>query len=180
LEGEYVLVAQTSQLTVSWQLIDPVPLAPEADLAERIKEKRLERSDLFATKLITQGEKMSTIFSQDLLKDHVYILVRLPTGEPCPIICLVTIIHAGFSGCTAKPKQILLPSLLASLLAEVFCWVLNVSNAPFPIDIGESMTVGHLKIAIKKMKENALSGIDPDTLEIWKVSRTFPVRVDDN
>ena len=81
-------------------------MAPEADLAERMKKKRLQQSDKFATKLIAQTENMSMIFSQDLLEDHVYIVVQLPTGELCPIIGLAMIIQAGFSGCTAKPKQI--------------------------------------------------------------------------
>lgn len=55
---------------------------------------------MFATKLVVEAENMLTIFSQDLLKDHVYIM-----GKLCPIIWLATIIHTGFSGCTAKPKK---------------------------------------------------------------------------
>jgi hypothetical protein len=61
----------------------------------------------------------------------------------------------------------------------LFCWVLNVSDNPFPVDIGKSMTVGHLKEAIKEEKERTFDGIQPDTLELWKVSDIFPVRVDD-
>jgi hypothetical protein len=40
------------------------------------------------------------------------------------------------------------------------------------------MTVDHLKKAIKKEKERTFDGIDPDTLELWKVSEIFPVRID--
>jgi hypothetical protein len=60
----------------------------------------------------------------------------------------------------------------------LFCWVLNVSDNPFPVDIGKSMTVGHLKKAIKKEKEHTFAGVEPDTLELWKVSEIFPVQVD--
>ncbi|KIL58347.1 hypothetical protein M378DRAFT_319083 [Amanita muscaria Koide BX008] len=56
----------------------------------------------------------------------------------------------------------------------LFCWVLNVSDNPFAIDIGKSMTVGHLKKAIKKEKERTFNDIDPDTLELWKLSPPIP------
>ncbi|KAM6499475.1 hypothetical protein JOM56_004983 [Amanita muscaria] len=56
----------------------------------------------------------------------------------------------------------------------LFCWVLNVSDNPFAIDIGKSMTVGHAKKAIKKEKERTFDGIDPDTLELWKLSPPIP------
>ncbi len=54
-----------------------------------------------------------------------------------------------------------------------------MSNNPFAIDIGQSMTVDHLKKAIKKEKERTFEVIESDTLELWKVSEVFPVRVDD-
>jgi hypothetical protein len=41
------------------------------------------------------------------------------------------------------------------------------------------MTVDHLKKAIKKEKERTLEVIESDSLELWKVSEIFPVRVDD-
>ena len=50
---------------------------------------------------------------------------------------------------------------------------------PFPVDIKKSMTVGHLKEMIKNEKEHVFGAIDADTLELWKVSELFPVRVDD-
>ena len=52
---------------------------------------------------------------------------------------------------------------------KLFCWILRKSNSAFPINIGKSETVGDLREAIKKAKENALVGIDPDKLIIWKV-----------
>jgi len=39
------------------------------------------------------------------------------------------------------------------------------------------MTVYHLKKAIKKQKEHTFDGIDPDRLQLWKVSEIFPTRV---
>ena len=50
------------------------------------------------------------------------------------------------------------------------CWIVGLDDAnAFPVDILRSQTVGHLKKAIKKEKENALNHIDADQLEIWKV-----------
>ena len=49
------------------------------------------------------------------------------------------------------------------------CQILGLGNS-FPVDILPSKTVGHLKDAIKKKKENALGGIDADQLEILKVN----------
>ncbi len=54
-----------------------------------------------------------------------------------------------------------------------------VSNQQPDIDIRKSMTVGHLKEMIKNKKEHVFGAIDADTLELWKVSEMFPVRVDD-
>ena len=52
---------------------------------------------------------------------------------------------------------------------KLFCWILRESDSAFPVNIGRSETVGDLRAAIKKAKENALVRIDPDTLIIWKV-----------
>jgi hypothetical protein len=57
---------------------------------------------------------------------------------------------------------------------RVFGWILNVSNAPFPVDIGKGMTVGELKEEIKKKFENGLRTIDADTLGLWKVGKSSP------
>ncbi|KAF8347795.1 hypothetical protein F5887DRAFT_1072145 [Amanita rubescens] len=54
---------------------------------------------------------------------------------------------------------------------RVFCWVLNVSDNPFSVDIGKSMTVGYLKEKIKKEKKLAFN---PDTLKLWKLSSPIP------
>ncbi|KAF8721931.1 hypothetical protein AX14_010103 [Amanita brunnescens Koide BX004] len=48
----------------------------------------------------------------------------------------------------------------------LFCWILNVSKNPFAIDIGQSMTVDHLKTAIKKKKERTFEVIESDALEL--------------
>jgi hypothetical protein len=54
---------------------------------------------------------------------------------------------------------------------KIFCWVLNVSDNPFSVDIGKSMTVGYLKEIIKKKKEFEYA-FDPDTLKLWKVGKS--------
>ena len=53
-----------------------------------------------------------------------------------------------------------------------------MSNNPFAIAIEKSMTVDDLKKAIKKEKERTFEDIESDTLELWKVSEIFRVRVD--
>ncbi|KAF8327079.1 hypothetical protein F5887DRAFT_851000, partial [Amanita rubescens] len=51
----------------------------------------------------------------------------------------------------------------------VYCWILNTDD-PFPIDIGRSKTVGHLKKMIKKENEHEFAAIDAKCLVIWKLS----------
>ncbi|KAF8337705.1 hypothetical protein F5887DRAFT_1078160 [Amanita rubescens] len=53
---------------------------------------------------------------------------------------------------------------------KLFCWVLNVSDDPFHVIIGKSLTVSELKKEIKKEMQHAVGAIDPDTLELWKLS----------
>ena len=47
------------------------------------------------------------------------------------------------------------------------------------VNISKSETVSDLKAAIKKEKENALVGIDPDMLDIWKVRPPGTCRLGD-
>ena len=54
-----------------------------------------------------------------------------------------------------------------------------MSHDPFLIDIERSMTVIHLKEAIKKKKEHTFGDVEADTLRLWKVGGILPVRVDD-
>ena len=62
---------------------------------------------------------------------------------------------------------------------KLFCWVLNESKYPFPVNIEDSDTVGDLKEVIKTKKQ--LEG-PADGLVLWKVSHFFQlaVRVDEN
>ncbi|KAG1894527.1 uncharacterized protein F5891DRAFT_893524, partial [Suillus fuscotomentosus] len=39
----------------------------------------------------------------------------------------------------------------------------------FPVDIERTQTVGHLRKAIKEEKKHAFSGVDADSLQLWKV-----------
>jgi hypothetical protein len=59
----------------------------------------------------------------------------------------------------------------------LFCWILGVSDHPFPVDIEDTRTVGHLKEAIVKKKPTAFANVDPDQLTLWKV-RGFSLSID--
>jgi uncharacterized protein YbdZ (MbtH family) len=50
----------------------------------------------------------------------------------------------------------------------LFCLVQGAPTA-FPVDIDSSLTVGHLKKAIKAEKANDFANIDADRLRLWKV-----------
>jgi hypothetical protein len=52
----------------------------------------------------------------------------------------------------------------------LFCWILDVSDRPFPVDIDDSTTVAHLKEAILKKKSTTFADIEADQLTLWKVS----------
>ena len=53
----------------------------------------------------------------------------------------------------------------------LFCILQGASEASeaFPVDINRSLTVGHLKDAIKAKKPNEFAGIDANKLKLWKV-----------
>jgi hypothetical protein len=75
------------------------------------------------------------------------------------------------------------PLIIATLFATqidspphtitLFCWILDVSDRPFPVDIDDSTTVAHLKKAIVKEKSLTFVNIKADQLTLWKVSGTF-------
>jgi hypothetical protein len=52
----------------------------------------------------------------------------------------------------------------------LFCWILNVSDSPFPVDMEDSKTVGHLKNMIVKKKPVTFANVEADQLKLWKVS----------
>jgi hypothetical protein len=52
----------------------------------------------------------------------------------------------------------------------LFCWILDVSARPFPVDTEDSTTVAHLKKAIVKEKSTTFANIEADQLVLWKVS----------
>jgi hypothetical protein len=54
---------------------------------------------------------------------------------------------------------------------ELYCWVLgNELNKISPVQIEKTLTITHLRTAIKEEKENTLRGHDSDTLALWKFS----------
>ena len=56
----------------------------------------------------------------------------------------------------------------------LFCWILDISDRSFPVDIGDDRTVGHLKAEIVKKKPFSFENVDPDELDLWKVSGCPP------
>ena len=57
----------------------------------------------------------------------------------------------------------------------LFCWILDISDRSFPIDIEDNLTVGHLKDAIVKKTPVAFEGVDAYELDLWDVSGFPPV-----
>jgi hypothetical protein len=53
---------------------------------------------------------------------------------------------------------------------KLFCWVLDISHRPFPINIKRSETVGDLANAIILVKPHTFKKVEADTLILWKVS----------
>src|SRR6202020_3547174 len=51
----------------------------------------------------------------------------------------------------------------------LFCWILDVSDHPFPVDIEDSRTVGHLKKNILRENPSASANVDAFELTLWKV-----------
>jgi len=51
----------------------------------------------------------------------------------------------------------------------LFCWLLEISNRSFPVDIEDDRTVGHLKDAIVKKNQATFEGVDAYELDLWKV-----------
>lgn len=56
----------------------------------------------------------------------------------------------------------------------IFCWILGVSTSEFPVDIEDSLSVGHLKDEIVKRNSNAFLGVDAAQLMLWKVRNLLP------
>jgi hypothetical protein len=58
---------------------------------------------------------------------------------------------------------------------KLFCWILDKSASPFPVDIEESGSVGDLKKAMVKENPNMFGNVDAPQLKLWKVSGSFPL-----
>ena len=56
---------------------------------------------------------------------------------------------------------------------KLFCWILDKSESPFPVDVAHDDTVGDLKKKIMNENSDALAGLDADQLTLWKVSDVF-------
>jgi len=52
---------------------------------------------------------------------------------------------------------------------KLFCYILGKYEAPFPINIAQSETVGDLKEAIFKKNQAKLVHVDATQLRLWKV-----------
>ncbi|KAF8949381.1 hypothetical protein BGZ46_005146, partial [Entomortierella lignicola] len=74
------------------------------------------------------------------------------------------------------------PASQSSLITpkiKFFC-ILDGDNSPFEVEVGHDGSIGTLKKAIKKEKENKLSKIDADELVLWQVSIPIGDNDDDN
>jgi len=52
----------------------------------------------------------------------------------------------------------------------LFCWILDMSDRSFPVDIGDDCTIGHLKNEIVKNNPVSFEGVDAYVLDLWEVS----------
>jgi len=52
----------------------------------------------------------------------------------------------------------------------LFCWILDMSDRSFSVDIGDDRTVGDLKNEIVKKNPLSFENVDPYELDLWKVS----------
>jgi len=53
----------------------------------------------------------------------------------------------------------------------IFCWVLNVSDSPFSVDINHSKTVDHLGKAIRGENPVTFAGVDAAHLKLWLLNK---------
>jgi len=54
---------------------------------------------------------------------------------------------------------------------KLFCWIIDKSDNPFPVNIAQNDTVGDLKQSIKNQRE--LNHLASDSLTLFKVSNSF-------
>jgi hypothetical protein len=53
---------------------------------------------------------------------------------------------------------------------KVFCWILDVSDSSFSVDIKDNLTVDDLKLAIVQKYSVSFDKVDAFELVLWKVS----------
>jgi hypothetical protein len=49
------------------------------------------------------------------------------------------------------------------------CWILDISDTPFPVNVQDSSTVGHLKESIMKGDPTMFTNVDSGEVVLWKV-----------
>ena len=49
----------------------------------------------------------------------------------------------------------------------LFCWILDLSDKSFSVDIEDNLTVGHLKDVIVKKNPASFEGVDAYELDLW-------------
>ncbi|KIL62257.1 hypothetical protein M378DRAFT_108566, partial [Amanita muscaria Koide BX008] len=137
-----------------WKLKNQESLIPEESLSDRVFSQG--HLSTIAVKLESSA-RIGDIF-KDQPKLGLHIVVQ----------------HVPFPQITPSGSADSNLSSLADDQLKLFCWVHDASGNPFPVVIGKCATVGELKEEIKKKKENLLGVIDPDTLELWKLSQPIP------
>ena len=104
-------------------------------------------------------------------------VIRLPNGGQLArcLHCRIAMVKKKGKG-RAKPVPTLMEPDPRNI--TLFGWVLDVSNSAFLVHIEHSMTVSHLKEAIKKKKPVTFANVDADQLKLWKVSGFSPLLQD--
>jgi hypothetical protein len=80
---------------------------------------------------------------------------------------------ATASSSTSTPSTMPTVTVHQPRQVTLFCWIHDESDRSFPVDIGDDRTIGHLKDAIVKKKPLSFQDVEPDELDLWKVS-AFP------
>lgn len=71
-------------------------------------------------------------------------------------------------GCNSPRKSLPLYEMV-----KLFCYIQQISQSIFPIDIALGESIGDLKNAIQNANRVKLAAVDPDQLTLWKVCNFF-------
>jgi len=58
-------------------------------------------------------------------------------------------------------------------MVKLFCYIQQISQSVFPIDIALGKSIGDLKDAIQNANQVKLAAVGPGQLTLWKVCNSF-------